>query len=780
MAPPAEPPETITLNIKVPPGHLADGVDEFSLGNEVPVSQTIGQIRQRLSQSLPSTPAPERLRILYGGRALVDDEQTLSDALNVRRAPEQVKYYVHLLVKGEGAANAPIPRASSHRRGVSTPVRSASPAQAQQPQSQGPPPPQQPFHNVLHGVHPQHAHAHQAALFAQHQQMQAQLQQQALAQQQHALQLRQQQMAAQAQQGNTSGQGTAPQTLFNIAQGIGAPGQPTVRLQGQDLAGQTGPPQADGAVEGGHHARSTSLAPDHQPPRSISQPPPQPMNRGMHIEGFGPNGERVVIHQQSFGFNPMPLGNPGLPNVHHAPLGLPPLPGMPTQHHARGNGPSALDQARDNIVEMRRILDEIRGQADTDEGRNRVEQLERRTQSLNDYIDPLHLGSSTRNRAGQANPALQTLANATGAHIARSTSQPPLGQQQTWQQRAQGIRQSQQLVSQPSQSNDVTAYLLSSPTGPQAILFSPQHGTFTGTRLRPGRSVQVGLQPTPTTQSSDTAAAANTQAQPNQPAAQGQAPVAPLAPGAQAQVAPAQPDPLGPMAPLINHMWLLLRILIFAYFLLGANLGWRRPLALIAIGVGFWLMRQGLLGDGAVVRRWWDGIVNDGRPRPAQPQQNVEGQPPAQQPDQPAGADARAGQMPTPEQLAQRLLDEDRRQRNERLQWLREYLRPVERTIALLVASLFPGIGEAYVRGREEEERRRNEEEMAARRREDEERQQREEEEKKKAEESGASSEDKELPPTNEAATPAAADAPDAQEGSDAAETAIRQSFVNQ
>ncbi|KXT04535.1 hypothetical protein AC578_8669 [Pseudocercospora eumusae] len=762
MAPPAEPPKAITLNIKVPPGHLADGIDEFSLGNQVNVSQTIGQIRQRLSQSLPSNPAPERLRILYGGRALVDDEQSLGDALNVRRAPEQVKYYVHLLVKGEGAANAPIPRASSHRRGVSTPVRSASPAQAQ---AQHPPPPQQPLHNLLHGVHnPQHAHAHahHAAVFAQHQQMQAQLQQQqeALAQQQHALQTRQ-------QQGHSPGQAVPPQSLFNIAQGIAAPGQP-------------GPPQADGAAEGGHNHPSPSSAPDHQPPRSISQPPPQPVNRGMHIEGFGPNGERVVIHQQSFGFNAMQLGNHGVPNLHHAPIGLSPFPGMPPQNRARGNGPSALDQARDSLVEMRRMIDEIRAQADTDEGRNRVEQLERRTQSLSDYIDPLHLGSLARNRAGPQNPALETLANATGAQIARSTSQPPLGQQQTWQQRAQGIHQSQQNVLQPSQSNDVTAYLLSSPTGPQAILFSPQHGTFTGARLRPSRSAQFGLQPTPTAQTQGTATAANPEAQENQPAIQGQPAAAQPAQGAQAQVAPAQPDPLGPMAPLINHIWLLLRILIFAYFLLGANLGWRRPLALIAIGVGFWLMRQGLLGDGAIVRRWWDGLVNDGRPRPAQPQQNIEGQPQVHQPGQAAAADARAGQMPTPEQLAQRLLDEDRRQRNERLQWLREYLRPVERTIALLVASLFPGVGEAYVRGREEEERRRNEEEMAARRRQDEERRQREEEEKKRAEEGGAVNEDKELPATDKAVAPAAADAQDAQEGSNAAETAIRQSFVNQ
>jgi len=87
--------------------------------------------------------------------------------------------------------------------------------------------------------------------------------------------------------------------------------------------------------------------------------------------------------------------------------------------------------------------------------------------------------------------------------------------------------------------------------------------------------------------------------------------------------------------------------------------------------------------------------------------------------------------MPTPEQVAQRLIDERNAGQNARVQQLREAIRPVERAVALFVASLWPGIGEAHVRAREQEERRRNEEEIAARRREDEERKKREEEERK-------------------------------------------------
>ena len=95
--------------------------------------------------------------------------------------------------------------------------------------------------------------------------------------------------------------------------------------------------------------------------------------------------------------------------------------------------------------------------------------------------------------------------------------------------------------------------------------------------------------------------------------------------------------------------------------------------------------------------------------------------------------------MPTPAQVAQRLLDEEQRQRNtnrdQRWQWLREQVRPVQRAVALLLASLWPGVGEAYVRAREQEARRLAEEEVAARRREEAERQRKEEEEKAKTEE---------------------------------------------
>lgn len=665
MAPPVEPPSSITIRIKVPPGHIPGGADEFTLGSDIPVASKIGHIRERIQEAIPSSPTPERQRVLYGGRALVDNEQSVADALNIRRDPSQKEYVVHLLVKGEGDNTAPIPQ----RRGVNTPNRSSSPAQP----------------GVSTGVHPP--------------------------------------APGQAQQ-------PVPQNAQQIHQHF------------------------------------------------VNQEPRAPNQGGFHVQGVGPNGERVMIHQQTMNFphfgqhvQHTPQLIPGMPGVHgppgmHGVPGMPgmapfggfgALPGMP--HQPRPSGPSALDQARQNIVEMRRMLNELRSsEAASESQRAEITRLEERTQALSDYIDPLRLGGGIQNRPRSQSPRVGGETNGMGLPTPPPASDSPASMLAGWQQRAQQLRQVQQQASPaPSNPTDVTCYLLSSPLGPQAILHSPQHGTFTGT---PQYQAPTGLRPTPTSaaQSHAPSAAGENHAVGNEVLGDALAPNHGQEIGgqqiqAQVQAQAVQQDPMGPLGPLLGHMWLLLRILIFSYFLLGSNMGWRRPLALAAIGLGFWMIRAGLLGDGGAIRRWWDGIMNDGqRPAPADgqapPQQGQQQGP--QQDQQQAQGNGRAGQMPTPEQLAQRLLNEDAQARdqarNERYQWLRERARPIERAIALLVASLWPGVGEAYVRAREQEERRRAEEEIAARRREEEERQRMEDEKQQKEQEGDHEGGDKSEP----------------------------------
>lgn len=123
---------------------------------------------------------------------------------------------------------------------------------------------------------------------------------------------------------------------------------------------------------------------------------------------------------------------------------------------------------------------------------------------------------------------------------------------------------------------------------------------------------------------------------------------------------------LAPWQPLLAQGWMLLRLLFFAWILLGTGQGWRRPLALLAIGVVFWAINANGIGNTVrdAVRSWWEAVVG----LPGQPQEQEHGV-------------------------------------------IRQALRPVERLLALLIASLWPGVGERTVAARREaEERQRREE----------------------------------------------------------------------
>ncbi|KAM3423071.1 hypothetical protein BST61_g534 [Cercospora zeina] len=712
MAPPADPPTTITLRIKVPPGHIEGGIDEFMIGTEVPVSAHIGEIRERIQRTVPSNPPPERQRLLYAGRALVDNDQTLADALNIRRAPTQTEYVVHLLVKSDGTATAPVP----HRRDLSTPGR-ASPAAGGLPAAAAAPngnhDAQQPGQvHLPHDMQAHHNHLHQHHVHQHHQQHHAAM----LAQQNHLAPHVHPRPFGVGHGAELFGFGMQPmQFAGGIAMPPGIPHahppphpappgpHPHVSIPAPAHA-QTPAPHTDGSTESRPTPsldQTTQLDPQQ---RSASQPPPQPRGHGVIVAGTGPTGQ-LFHFQQHIQLGPQGLlpPGPGLPYMPHAP-----------QHQAHMNRttPSALEQARGNVAEMRRMLVELRAlDAATDEQRDRIDIIQQRITDVNSYIDPFNLGgvNTTATRAPNI---------AQGVPTPRPSTQPPRAPADL--SRPSFAQQPLSLSSSPSY---VRCYLLSSPSGPQALLISPEFGVY--------RTQNSTSQSTPTSQSSS-----GTIRRDAPPGNQEQAVAAPPAVEQvqAARAAVAQQDGLGILgAGLINHMWLLIRILIFAYFILGANLGWQRPLALVAIAAGFWLLRQGPLAEGGILRRWWDGILN--QDRRAQPAAAA-----GQQQDQEGGGALRPGQMPTPAQVAQRILEEERQQRNNRLAWLREQMRPAERAIALLVASLWPGVGEAYVRALEAEERRRNEEEVAARRREEEERQKREEEDRKNAEEGEVSS----------------------------------------
>ncbi|KAK3616142.1 hypothetical protein LTR56_026143 [Elasticomyces elasticus] len=731
MAPP--PPTSITLTVKVPPGHLEGGADHFPLGS-VDVSSTIGAIRQQIQSVVPSHPAPEKQRLLYGGRALVDNEQTLADALNTKRDSTQTEYVIHLLVKGEGhgSSSAPAAAQGQHQRAVSTPVAAAG--------GQGQP-------QVVNN----------AGLTEQQQLMQER--------QQHMrnamLQQQQQQRAQMAQMNMNMGMpmqpglmppnpfaglqqfpGGMPQMMgHNFNQAV-AQGQQQRAAMGMHGVGQPAVPQQDGTgtaqpqMEGQQSATQATANVNGQPAQQQQQHPPglpRPVSgQGFHFEGIGPNGERVQIHQQVQAFQ-LPLnglmpqfGIPQFAAQPQMPFGAPQQP----QPLPSGQQPSALDRARENMTEMRRMLDEMRDSgAANEEQRSRIERLRERVQGVNDYIDPLNVHGGTAT-IPPTNPLTQPLPPPQGLppppptmnFYNRPTAAGIPFAQPLQPRHMQHIHPHQQ---QPTRATDTTCYLLSGPQGPQALLFSPQHGTYTGAFTT---GPTVGLRPTPTT----TAPGVVQQQQPNpqqqtlaqlvqQAVGQNQNQQLAANPAApQAANAPAA-DPNAPAQAIMNNIWLLFRVLIFVYFVMGSNLGWRRPAALAVIGIGFWMVRAGLFGEGGVARRWWEGVVRVGPVAPAQAQAaggGGQGEGQGQGQGQEGQGAAGQGAMPTPEEVARRLIDE---QRDQRLGRWREVVRPVERAVALFVASLWPGIGEAHVRDQEREvQRLRDEAEVEVRRREEE------------------------------------------------------------
>jgi hypothetical protein len=204
--------------------------------------------------------------------------------------------------------------------------------------------------------------------------------------------------------------------------------------------------------------------------------------------------------------------------------------------------------------------------------------------------------------------------------------------------------------------------------------------------------------------------------------------VAPLQGPAPAQRAQArEPDEMRDLlAPIVRNLWLIIRIAGLLYFVVGGGrISWR-PLLIVVGVVLIYGAQAGLFGDRLeMLRRYLDRIVGveprdqverdarggqrdggthgqaqdrDGQQRVPQAELAAE---PIQGREIPeVGQNQQNGATPQPEDFARRLVQQRAQQDNT---WLSRQLRSAERTIALFVASLWPGIGEQAVRLQAEE-----------------------------------------------------------------------------
>ena len=253
-------------------------------------------------------------------------------------------------------------------------------------------------------------------------------------------------------------------------------------------------------------------------------------------------------------------------------------------------------------------------------------------------------------------------------------------------------------------------YVLSSPSGPQALLISPS-GLYTAPWQFPAlgaitpqsfinqpASFATQIQPTTPNTILHRYNAHTDASQPAQMQQQAPQPADP------AQVAQAQQqhqanqvrDLARILLPLGGHLWLFIRLFGFVYFF-TAGAGWRRTILLGLIATLVFVAQTGIFrpivqGVWDPIRRHAEGLVplagND-RPRVGAAGARDNANAPGTQP---------ANRDPPPQDAAERLLRERERQDGN---ILRQSIRRVERAIALFVASLVPGVGERHIAARE-------------------------------------------------------------------------------
>ncbi|EXJ94898.1 hypothetical protein A1O1_00016 [Capronia coronata CBS 617.96] len=262
---------------------------------------------------------------------------------------------------------------------------------------------------------------------------------------------------------------------------------------------------------------------------------------------------------------------------------------------------------------------------------------------------------------------------------------------------------------------NAVAWIVSSPAGPEALLFQPGHGFFATTQQQ-------------TPQQSGTQYASQGPAPGNQPIA-----VVPLQPAEEEgpvniNVRIAQPRrnhmPAAPalaqvrrneadndlFAFLIQRGWLFLRLYLFM-FVFSEPGTWKRWLLIVTAAIVCLQPRNGpFVRALAAARRHLDNLIAPPAPRPqpapaaearqqpqVQPLQNAVNEIPVLRP-----ANVRGAVQITPEEAAARL---NRQHHDGSANSWRDTFYRIEQSTALFLASLIPGVGERHVRAREEARR---------------------------------------------------------------------------
>ncbi|KAH7360757.1 hypothetical protein BKA65DRAFT_422095 [Rhexocercosporidium sp. MPI-PUGE-AT-0058] len=685
-------PLSFTLHVVSP----SVGVSSPLNFSKLPATTTVKELKSKIRDVLPSKPPDENQRLIHRGRMLGRETETMLETFGQETLSNTDSQTLHLVLRPTA------PEAASHPA-TSTPTPLPQQAMANpplpphfhpRPQST-PVNPIQAMHGGIHGMQAQQPlpgfqqhfqnqqtqlnQAHQVAHFQQGMVHRlGQLQQETLRLQQEINLFEQRARAAamalqNGQQPPPVGPGIPPQSIFRPA---GPP--PSFPPSLHHLINQQ---QRERAAEGRQGAQDTGGLPHiGQFPQTASGRASPSTHRPDSTttytrEGVGPNGERwsVTVNETTTTI-PVPQSQPHHHHHHPAPHAN---PALDIQAVLRNADRFLAQNGQNNM--QRTASNPMPGQTPTSgPGINRPE-------------TPGQATPATTSSSPSASTIINPLPNANLPIINASTPATTS-------------------AASSSTPNQPMVYLLSSPSGPRALLvtnsetyFTPRHSSrrrqspmimvqgqvpggavgFPEYRNRPEQAVRRNAQPD--------AAQAAPQALPNAP--HGNPPAGAI--GAQ----------IGPI------IWLLVRLVGFVWFFTSGNPSWYRWFIIVTLGILVFLYNTGVLnGIGneifGPVRRHLENLIPLAGPEAALvPAQNAAAIPQAPAGGPPVGnltpQQRQRGEL-DPAEAAERIL-EQRRQRLANGGWLVAQIRRAEHSLLLFLASLVPGVGERHIAAREAE-----------------------------------------------------------------------------
>ncbi|KAI1749751.1 hypothetical protein F4782DRAFT_294200 [Xylaria castorea] len=633
----------------------------------LPVTTTVHQLKERIRGCVGTKPPNDAQRLIHRGRLLARDSETMLELFGEEPLRSTDRQTLHLVLRDLSEEQRPTPPLPSHQHAGSR----AQPYGHQHPHqhAQAHPHPHQHQHQHVH-QHAQHHPQHHAQYlrFSQHPNI-------------------------------AFGNPQAPGALNGTQLPAGMTPQQLLQNQFQVMArlGLANQPENPIFNSMGHQGMQTRGGPGTTTPGRTASPFQPESTRTVIREGVGPDGQRwrftvnesIVNTAQRPGRTSSPLSSAEPPT-----RSISQPRSVPTAGSAGAHDLQNIFRTSDADAATRTMADAMRRNASSSSPANLASYQSQ--QPIPPGVTTPLIPSRNGSAAGTPDP-LQALGRPTNTSA--------------------GIHANQSSLAIPE------VYILSSPSGPRAILLNGSLGTYYSPQLRSYQP--IGLPPLPTSFNATAGNAPHIRHEalpqiisrssvtrrnglnPNSNNS---------APGQQAQLQPQRelqvPVPIqaqfghGMDNPQIHairmvqiwpHIWMIIRLALFIWWFTSPTSSWSRWITVVSIAVTLFIVNTGVLNPFAEqiwipLRRHLENLI----PLAA----DVQGR----QQQRPAAGNAQGGDAnvanparlrhPDPADAAMRLVQQ-RHQGN--ANWLLNQARRLERAGILFIASLAPGLAERHI-----------------------------------------------------------------------------------